>query len=243
MSPAKNLQLEPVHGVQCTEPAFHLEAARMAKKLGGWSVDQWSRQMGVSRELAQLNVGWLRQWGTGEPIPAAAMYAGEAFKSLHARGWATAEWRYASEHLLIGSGLYGMVRATDGLFPYRLEMDVKLPGSSKRLSGVWAPQLTAWLDANLPPDAVVLNLMSDEYARAVQWDALNRRVFKVEFLEKSPKGYHPVSVFLKKARGLLADFVIRQQIEDVADIRRFTGNRYAFVENSLTNNTLLFNQF
>jgi cytoplasmic iron level regulating protein YaaA (DUF328/UPF0246 family) len=62
-------------------------------------------------------------------------------------------------------------------------------------------------------------------------------------LEKSPKGYHPVSVFLKKARGLLADFVIRQQIEDVADIRRFTGNRYVFVENSLTDNTLLFNQF
>jgi cytoplasmic iron level regulating protein YaaA (DUF328/UPF0246 family) len=199
--------------------------------------------MKVSQAIAQQNIDWFRNWEQADALPAAALYAGEAFKMLNARSWNAHQWQYASEHLWIGSGLYGLLRATDGIRPYRLEMDVRLPGELQRLSAQWSSILTQFVDQALPKDAVILQLMSDEYARSVHWEALNRPVYAVDFQERTPDGYRSVAVFLKKARGLLADFVIRHQLEDVDQIRAFSGNRYGFVENSLVNNTILFNQF
>ena len=241
LSPAKQIRPVPL-AVPTQAPVFGPEAEQAVLIMAGKSPAELMKQQKTSRSVAEQNALQWARWGKGAVHPAAGMYHGEAFKSLGPESWSGEDWAYAAEHLWIGSGLYGILRATDGVEPYRLEMNDRHPATGEPLTAFWKSKITSYLHEQLPPDALLLNLMSDEYSRAIDWEALQRPVVSARFLEKSPQGYKTIQVYLKKARGMLADFVIQNRLDSTDDIKNFQGNRYIFDENKSTTNTFLFNQ-
>ena len=241
LSPAKQIRQVPLE-VAMQPPVFAEEAQRMVKAMAGKSVAELMKQQKTSRAVAEVNALQWQAWDSAPAQPAAGMYHGEAFKSLAPERWTDENWFYASQHLWIGSGLYGIVRATDALAPYRLEMNDRHPVSGAPLASFWKGRITEFLNHQLPKDALLLNLMSEEYSKSIDWEVLDRPVVSVRFLENSPGGPKTIQVFLKKARGLLADFVIQNKLDSMGDIKNFQGKRYVFDENKSTVNTFLFNQ-
>src|SRR5690606_15818264 len=74
----------------------------------------------------------------------------------------------------------------------------------------------------------VLNLASQEYARAALTKGLKARVVNVRFLEISGNDAKMISFFAKTARGLMARFVIDNRIDDAEAVKRFDYGGYRF---------------
>ncbi|MEV0583749.1 peroxide stress protein YaaA [Nonomuraea sp. NPDC050310] len=95
-------------------------------------------------------------------LPAAELYTGVLYDNLGLATLSPEARARAEEQVLIFSGLWGVVRITDRIPPYRLSMGVTLPPLGG-LAAFWRPSVTAELD-RLP--GLVVDMRSATYAGA-----------------------------------------------------------------------------
>lgn len=252
LSPAKTLDYDsplPAYpAAHATRPRFVAEAAALIGELRGYSPARLATLMAVSDPIAQLNAGRNQAWSTRftahNSRPAALAFAGDVYDGLQAASLSDADWAWAQTHLVILSGLYGLLRPLDRLQPYRLEMGTRLPtpGGAKDLYGYWGDTLAQALNGLQParPRPVVVNLASQEYARAALRPALKARVVECVFEQWHGGQWKVVSFFAKKARGLMARHAVQQRAERPADLLGFDAEGYAFDEAASATDRLVF---
>lgn len=181
-------------------------------------------------EVKQLLEGWSP---SGAQVPAIDAFVGDIYSGLQVQTWDEADRRYAHEHLLILSGLYGALRACDGILPYRLEMGYKLP-TGENLYSFWKDILATCIakDTN-----VIINLSAVEYTRALLPYAL-QPVITPKFLTVSPKTDEPtfVTVHTKIARGAYAKWLIVNRIRSLESLHEFNELGYVYDESLSTKN-------
>jgi uncharacterized protein len=126
--------------------------------------------------------------------------------------------------------------------PYRLEMGTKLENpAGKDLYAFWKDTVTSALNKELgKKDAVLVNLASDEYFKSVDTKALNASVVHPVFQDYKNGQYKIISFFAKKARGLMARYIVDQRITDVEQLKKFKVAGYAFAARESTGNTWVF---
>jgi uncharacterized protein len=239
LSPAKSLDYEtptpPAIEALATRPAFVGEAAALIDVLKRLTPAQVASLMALSDPLAQLNTGrygaWRRVHTRHNAKPAVLAFDGDVYGGLEARSLTVDELQWAQAHLVILSGLYGVLRPLDRLQPYRLEMGTRLAmPPSKDLYGWWGDRIAGYLNRRLRGVAapVVVNLASQEYFRAVDRRALQARVVECVFEEGRDGGWQVISFSAKRARGLLARHAIAHRLQRPEDLRGFAAEGYAF---------------
>ncbi|MGO0577513.1 YaaA family protein [Ornithinimicrobium panacihumi] len=150
--------------------------------------------LGVSPNLAE-EIARNTRLSTAPSLPARDLYTGVLYDALDLATLDAAAQRRASRRLLVVSALYGAVRMSDRVAPYRLSMGVNLPGVGP-LATFWRPHL----DQVLPAAAgrgLVVDCRSSTYAAAwvPQGDAAERWV-----TVRVPGATH----MAKHTRGLVA---------------------------------------
>ena len=132
--------------------------------------------------------------------------------------------------LRILSGLYGLLRPLDLIQPYRLEMGTKLANArGANLYEFWGDRLANALDGeDADPEAPVLNLASQEYAKAVPPKSLKRPLIAADFKEERNGELKTIGLVAKRARGLMARYVIRNRIEDADSLKDFDDEGYGY---------------
>jgi len=236
LSPAKTLDYaSPVPDVPHTRPAFAADAARLIEALRRYSPQQLASLMEISDPLAALNVARYQAWSpkfTGRNSRQAVLaFDGDVYDGLQARRMGSAELEWAQQHLRILSGLYGVLRPLDRMQPYRLEMGTSLPvATAANLYQYWGSRIAECLNEVLAADKtpVVINLASQEYAKAVDRKALKARVVDCVFEEWKPGGWKIISFSAKKARGLMARYAIVKRVETPRKLENFNLEGYAF---------------
>jgi cytoplasmic iron level regulating protein YaaA (DUF328/UPF0246 family) len=236
LSPAKTLDFEtPLASPQSEPPLFAREANRLAAQLAELPPDDMAKLMHVSQPLAERTCQFYAAWDVRQASPRArpawAAYRGDVYAGLAADAWSDEDRAYAQGRLAILSGLYGVVRPLDRIQPYRLEMGAKLHvADGAVLADFWRPRITRALAALLAEQSTptVVNLASDEYARAVDWKALGARVITPSFKEELGGKFRFLSVYGKRALGLLARYLIEGRREDPAALARFRREGYRF---------------
>jgi cytoplasmic iron level regulating protein YaaA (DUF328/UPF0246 family) len=239
LSPAKTLDYEtPLPAAlqrQASEPVFAERAAELIAVLRRKRPSQVAALMNLSERLAQLNVeryaAWQPQATPLNSRPALRAFAGDVYDGLDAATLSAADLKWAQRHLVILSGLYGVLRPLDRLQPYRLEMGTALATPrGKDLYAYWGDALAEWLNARLADEKhpVVVNLASQEYARAALRPALRARVVDVQFEDWHGGRYKIISFFAKKARGAMARWAVQRRVRSVAALRGFDTDGYAF---------------
>jgi hypothetical protein len=191
----------------------------------------------LSDKLAALTVARCAAWEdvatARNSKPAALAFDGDVYDGLQARTLRTADLSWAQAHVVILSGLYGALRPLDRLQPYRLEMGSSLanPGG-RHLYDFWGDTLAEYLNNRLAEERrpVVVNLASQEYARAALRPALKARVIHCQFEEGKGGEYRIVSFFAKRARGLMARWAIENRIRQPQALKAFDGEGYAYSE-------------
>lgn len=239
LSPAKTLNLKPQsRDLPWQKPRLLPQAAELAALLQPYSPAQLADLMGISLELAVLNVGrfqaWHAHYGPADgALPALQMFAGDVYEGLQVAHWSAQDWTYGEAHVRVLSGLYGLLRPTDAILPYRLEMGTALTHARGRgLPVFWRPHLTALLQADMQAAGAhhLLNLASEEYFKAVDGAALGYPVISPVFQDWKNGQYKIISFYAKRARGLMARYMVQQQVTDPLQLQDFALEGYAYCE-------------
>ena len=234
VSPAKTLDYEtPLPFDEYTQPEMLDQSKLLIDELVDLTPKDVASLMNLSDKLALLNVNRFQHWSmpfTPENArPAMYAFKGDVYTGLDAYSLKKADVNFAQKHLRMLSGLYGLLKPLDLMQPYRLEMGTKF-GNQRggNLYEFWGERITQKINDEAASKDVVLNLASNEYFKAVKTKLLNGRVITPVFKDEKNGQYKIISFYAKKARGLMAAYVIKNRIKDVEEIKQFDVTGYVF---------------
>lgn len=234
LAPSKGQTFAPIDPHPTTfQPEFLEQSGMLIQALARLDGPALAKLMQLSPALTEQTLDKIRALATdaAPARPALFAFSGEAFRSLDAASLNEADLQFAQAQLRILSGLYGVLRPFDLIRPHRLEMATRLAvGTAKNLYDFWGELVTASLNRDLAREEtpVVLNLASDEYARVVQKKRLTAPWLDIQFKEESNGRLRSVAIHAKRARGLMARFILRERITRAADLRAFSDSGYRF---------------
>lgn len=230
ISPAKKMRVQTDLAEE-TMPVFIREADAIRSVLKGFSEERLKKLYGANDSITRLNYERLLAMELHKGLtPAVLAYVGLQYQTMAPDVFTAAQWEYVKEHLRILSGFYGVLRACDGVVPYRLEMQAKLSiDGSSDLYGFWGRRL--YDELTKEGDTVIVNLASKEYSRAIEpWvkpsDTFITCVFGTE--EKGKMKVRATAA--KMARGEMVRYLSENGIKTPEGIRGFAAMGYEYRE-------------
>jgi cytoplasmic iron level regulating protein YaaA (DUF328/UPF0246 family) len=210
-------------------PALLEQAVELVAYLRQLNERQLMSAMHISAPLAVKTKQLLADWTTDVSQQTVALdsFIGDIYSGLQVSSFTTADRDYADEHLRILSGLYGIIRPLDGIYPYRLEMGYKLPDTPfKDLYEFWGQRIAA----TLPAEGFIVNVSSVEFSKTVTSFVAEDRVITPQFLTVDEKTGQPTFKVMhaKIARGAFAHWLIKQRVTEPQDFRHFDELGYSF---------------
>lgn len=203
--------------------------------------------MKVSEKIAHLNVERFRDWNAdfnfSNARQAIFAFKGDVYTGLDAYHLSDADLQFAQKHLRSLSGLYGLLRPLDLMMPYRLEMGIKLANArGHNLYEFWEDRITNLINQDLEQSGskVLVNIASDEYYKSVKEAKIQAEIIKPVFLDQKNGQYKVISFYAKKARGLMARYIIQNQLDKLEDLKSFNTDGYYFDADSSLKGELVF---
>ena len=210
-------------------PQLLTRTRELATYMQSLSVDELASCMKLSpkkaEETQRLWAAW--QVDTVGTRPAIDAFLGDIYSGLRVASLTDSDRHYANDHLLILSGLYGGLRALDGILPYRLEMGYRFADERYgNLYRFWGDTIAQLIPTHT---TTLMNLSAVEYTKAVL-PFTKLPVVTPKFLTRRDNSSEPifVTVHAKIARGAFAHWMMTQRVEDVNSLREFSelGYRY-----------------
>jgi cytoplasmic iron level regulating protein YaaA (DUF328/UPF0246 family) len=242
LSPAKSLDYEsPCLIEQSTQPRLKSDTAELIEELKSLSLEEVGSLMNISDKLALLNHERFQSFASSfskkNSRQAILAFTGDVYQGMNLSDWSAGDFMTAQENIRILSGLYGVLRPLDLMQPYRLEMGTSLVNArGKNLYQFWGDRITGLLNKDLEKSNsnVVVNLASNEYFSAVIPSGLNGQVISPVFKDEKKGKYKIISFYAKKARGMMADYIVKNKLKESEDLREFSTGGYAYDAESST---------
>ncbi|MCS3456183.1 cytoplasmic iron level regulating protein YaaA (DUF328/UPF0246 family) [Aeromonas sp. BIGb0405] len=248
VSPAKTLDFEsPLATSRFTQPELLDHSAHLIERARQLSPAQIASLMKISDKLSGLNAARFAEWQP-DFTPANARQAilafkGDVYTGLAAEDFEEGDFTFAQAHLRMLSGLYGVLRPLDLMMAYRLEMGIRLDNErGKDLYQFWGDIITRQLNGALAAqgDGVLINLASDEYFKSVRPKVLSGQIVTPVFKDEKNGQFKIISFYAKKARGMMARYIIKHRLTRVEQLTGFDSNGYRFVAEESDERTLMF---
>ena len=223
ISPAKTLDFESsiIQDFNTSKPYFYPDAIQLVEILSKKSAQELEKIMGISTKLANLNFERFQSFQTARTRAAIFAYKGDVYEGFDLASYSLKDLEFANQTLRIISGLYGVLKPLDEIAPYRLEMSTSIQNpQGKDLYRFWNNKLTDFL--NKENAKYVINLASNEYYSAI--GKLNPKVINIVFRDKGKI----VGILAKKARGLMANYIILHRIDNPESLKEFNLSGYKF---------------
>lgn len=248
ISPAKSLDFEsPLPTKKNTQPRFLEHAEELIAELQKLSHQDVAGMMKLSDTLAELNVHRFQEFHTPftpeNARQALLAFKGDVYVGLDAESMKAKDFDFAQKHLRILSGLYGLLKPLDLIQPYRLEMGTKFANTrGKNLYEFWGTLIHDAIDKELSKHSSteLVNLASNEYFKAVKHKKLPYTVITPSFKDYKNGQYKMISFFAKKARGMMARYIIDNRIDSPEDLKNFNTDGYRFDKKSSSETELVF---
>ncbi len=235
LSPAKKLDyVTPVTTEYFSQPIFLDESQRLINKLKKLSPSDIGDLMHLSPTLSDLNYERYQNFEIPftRDIAKQAMFAfnGEVYTGLDAYNLSALEIEKAQKNVRILSGLYGLLKPLDLMYPYRLEMGTKFQTSpiNKNLYEFWGNKITDSINQELENHNYVVNLASIEYFKSVKKKELIKPIITPTFKDEKNGAFKTIMMFAKKARGSMAKFVVQHEPKTIDELKSFGTDGYRF---------------
>lgn len=249
LSPAKTID-ESIKNIDIynNKFTFQSETQELVDLLKEFTVYDLCRLMKISDKLGILNYDRYKNFYdiNSKDYTAILAFKGEAYKGLNASDFSLEDFKYADKTLRILSGLYGSIRPLNKIKPYRLEMGTKLKNNyGKDLYEFWGEKITSSIIESIeesPGENILLNLASKEYSSVLNMDKINKyhRVININFLDYKNGKYKMISMYAKRARGLMVRYIIQNKISTIEEIKKFGFEGYIYNEIMSKENEIVF---
>lgn len=228
-------------------PIYIEEASKLTKLIKQMSISELASLMVISDKLSEATFDKYQYWTSLHNISnskqAILSFKGEVYTGLDADSFSEDELLFADEHLIILSGLYGVLKSLDLIQPYRLEMATKIKYRKyKNLYSLWSDKITLELNNKFENsnNPILINLASNEYFKSINTKKLVARIITPSFKENKNGNYKIVAMYAKKARGLMARYIIKNKVENIEEIKLFNEEGYYFNNYLSKGNDLVF---
>jgi len=245
LSPAKTLDFSAApKGLPATKPHFGKDIALLLERCKKLDVASLRKLMKLSQPLAELNHQRFQDMKLPFTLknskPSLLAFQGDVYKKLDAGSLTKRDLAWAQNHIRILSGFYGLLRPLDLIQPYRLEMGTRLDNErGKNLYEFWGDRLVDELNGDRQ-GKVVLNLASNEYFKAVPERRLTSRLVTAVFQEIRDGKPKVIAFSAKRARGLMARYVVENRIDDPKGLKDFAEDGYGFRKDLSETDRLVF---
>lgn len=236
LSPSKTIDKKTACTTSVSsQPLFPSEATELVRNLRRLSLSQLEEMMKISTKLAWLNLErfalWKPDFTTANAHQAIFSFKGEVYHGMDVSSLQVDDVEYSQQHLRMLSGLYGVLRPLDLIQPYRLEMGSSFQfGQYKDLYHFWRQKITRQIAADLKESGsnLLINLASQEYSSAIDLKKLKAQVVSPQFLESKDNSYKMITVYAKKARGMMARYLLEYRVNRAEDLQGFSSDGYYF---------------
>jgi cytoplasmic iron level regulating protein YaaA (DUF328/UPF0246 family) len=249
LSPAKIQNFKPQDLItDYTKPFFMDEAEQLVELMRELSPAELSKLLEINSNLSHLNTdrhfNWHRPFSLKNAKQAVLVFDGEVYRGLNTKSLNTDEIAYMQIHLRLFSGLYGLLRPLDLIQPYRIDVSSKLENPcGKDLYSFWKEKVTAKVISDLKKSGkpqVIINLASSEYIKTLNTKSQKLNILDIEFYEYKNDRLKQIVIYTKKARGMMARFVIQNRIEDIEDLKGFSEEGYWYSPQMSNENKMVF---
>ncbi len=247
LSPAKNLNEQVRENHDSSIPIFEKEANQLIKDLKKFKKVGLQELMGISLDLAEQNLLRYKNWKKAsvqvdQALSAVHVFNGEVYRALDVDTLSDELLPKLNADLRILSGLYGILKPLDLIYPYRLEMGTRFSSKAdqKNLYEFWGDKVTKALKKELQKDEVIINLASTEYFKVIKTQLLKNRVITPVFKEFKNGQYSVVMMYAKHARGAMARYLIEQNISEIEQLKLYDVDGYQYNDLLSSNDEWIF---
>ena len=232
LSPSKGMGTFPSNApyVGSASVPFAKETTKVVEAIQAMSTEEKQKLFKVSDALFEtVQAMWSlpkeEYLKPSQGLPGLFAYTGEAFKSFDAHSLGPNALMRAKNSLAILSGAYGVVTGDMNITPYRLEMQSKLAvDGEKNLYGFWKALITNWV--NKHEGNFIVELTSNEYHKSIDWKKVKKSVIHVDFKQMKNGEQKSISAFSKQARGLMARWIFKENIQTIFGLASFDLDGY-----------------
>jgi cytoplasmic iron level regulating protein YaaA (DUF328/UPF0246 family) len=247
ISPAKSINENALKSSDSTIPVFQKEAQKIVKNLRKFKVADIKELMSISDDLASLNWKRYKNWKKSdseseELISAGFAFSGEVYRGLDLASLNSEELEIATKNLRILSGMYGILKPNDLIYPYRLEMGTRFSpiDDQKNLYEFWKDKLAKTLKKELEKEEIIINLASNEYFKVIDVQQIKNKIITPVFKEFKNGNFSIVMMYAKHARGAMARYLIQNEITNIEELKLYNVDGYSFDANQSTENEWVF---
>jgi cytoplasmic iron level regulating protein YaaA (DUF328/UPF0246 family) len=230
LSPAKSLDFTT--NFKCsiaTKPIFPNETSLLVNNLKKLTIENLQDLMSISKKLGELNYQRFQDFQKTLERQAILAFDGDVYDGIDKKNYHEKDFDFAQKHLVILSGLYGLLRPLDSIKPYRLEMGTNFKDIKffiKNLYEFWEDKIAQEINQN--PAKIIVNLASQEYFSAINSKKINKKIIEINFQEKKNGVLKTIGINSKKARGLITNFAIKNKISNPQNLQEFNEENYRF---------------
>ena len=217
ISPSKTQDFSNKVNINSTSPIFIEKANKLVKEINKISVDELSNIMKIKGKLLQKTYDDYKNFESNNDNISIESYSGTVFKEIDLSSYDINDINFMNEKLIILSALYGVLKPSDKIKPYRLDMNMKI--IKKSLYSYWSDDISNYF---LEEDTII-NLASDEYSKLINIPMIN-----IKFKENKNDKYKTIGTYSKKARGMLVNYIIKNKIDNIEDIKSFDKEGYRY---------------
>lgn len=218
LSPAKTFSKKQIISNQ--SPFFEGDAIFLMNQLKKKSRHHIQTSMKLSEKLTDQVMDDLVHFGEIK-TEAIHTYEGQAFKSLDVSSLSDDDQSYMHDHLLILSGLYGILKPRDGISRYRLEMQDK---TIRNLYRYWKDKVNGYLK-EYAADEPIINLASEEYGKLLSPDL---PIIHLSMIEVKDGKDLKQSMAVKTMRGLCTREIIKRKMKDIDELKTMMIGDYVY---------------
>lgn len=239
LSPAKKMKVDTDGWITPTVPFFIEKSKRIVEELRGLSYDELKKLWAASDDIVRKSIEMLRVHSFDSQLtPAILAYDGIAFTHMAPNVFENGMFDYVEENLIILSALYGALKPSNGVMPYRLEMQAQLGiDDNKNLYEYWGDKIYSYIK---PEDGIIVNLASKEYSDAILPYAKSDRVVDIVFVEESKGKLVTKATFAKMARGEMVRFMAKNKVRDINEIKEFNILGFCYRDDLSNDNKIVF---
>lgn len=217
-------------------PAGEEAADRIMAALRAYSSDELAEMLKVSPALARSAQRYI--YGFADKtlgLRTCEAYTGVVFKAFGYSSLDTSARNYANEHLFILSSLYGLLRLTDIIKPYRLDYTARTETRGATLWSQLRAANTAALCRIIRDRAVpaIINLLPADASKSIDWKSVKELcpVVTPDFRIPDGKGGYrtPNARRLKELRGLMCRDIMQQGIPTPEALRDSLSENCLFI--------------
>ncbi len=248
ISPAMNMKENGQHNITTTEPVFKHKANFLVTLLKKYDPFELESILGINYKLSESTFLHYQNFNINKKdigYPALLYFDGLAYKNIKSNDFSKDDFDFANKQLRMLSALYGILKPTDLIQPYRLDFMCKFAKQSfididnnynDNLYSYWHNDVYSELYKN---DNVVLNLCSVEYEKVVK--KMLRpcdKFITCKFLVNKDGKFKSIGTYAKMARGKMVKYIIKNRITNIDDLKNFNEDGFKFSKE--TKDTLIF---